>query len=102
MLGMPSKKNCDKCHIGFDPPPNVTKNTMYFFFKETRPFLGTFAKKKIFAPLKGQNTCKNLKLLKWAKNGTPHFSPKFFFQNDSEWREMDFKHKFIKCDILTS
>ena len=25
-----------------------------------------------------------------AKNwGTPHFSPKFFFQNDLEWLEMD-------------
>ena len=23
--------------------------------------------------------------------GTPHFSPKIFFQNDSEWLEMDFK-----------
>ena len=26
-LGTPSKKKCDKCHIGFDPPPNVTKNS---------------------------------------------------------------------------
>ena len=33
--------------------------------------------------------------------GTPHFSPNFFFQNDSEWLEMDFEHNFIKCNILT-
>ena len=33
--------------------------------------------------------------------GPPHLSPKFFFQNDSEWLEMDFKHNFIKCNILT-
>ena len=26
--------------------------------------------------------------------GTPHFSPKIFSQNDSEWVEMDFKHNF--------
>ena len=33
----------------------------------------------------------------------PHFSPKIFFlQNDSEGLEMDFKHNFIKCNILTS
>ena len=58
-LGTPSKKKCDKCHIGFDPPPpNVTKNTMYFF-KKLDHFWGTFAKKNFFAPLKGQNTCKN-------------------------------------------
>ena len=25
-----------------------------------------------------------------------------FFQNDSEWLEMDFKRNFIKCDILMS
>ena len=25
----------------------------------------------------------------------------FFLQNDSEWLEMDFKHNFIKCNILT-
>ena len=37
-----------------------------------------------------------------AKNwGTPHFSPKFFFQNDLEWLEMDFKHNFSQCNILT-
>ena len=32
----------------------------------------------------------------------PFFTQNFFFQNDSEWLEMDFKHNFIKCDILTS
>ena len=61
-LGTPSKKKKkihDKCHIGFDPPPPyMTKNTMYFF-KKLDHFWGTFAKKKFFAPLKGQNTCKN-------------------------------------------
>ena len=31
----------------------------------------------------------------------PIFQPNFFFQNDSEWLEMDFKHNFIKCNILT-
>ena len=31
-----------------------------------------------------------------------HFSTIIFFlQNDSEWLEMDFKHNFIKCNILT-
>ena len=25
------KKNCNKCYIWADPPPIVTKNTMYFF-----------------------------------------------------------------------
>ena len=32
----------------------------------------------------------------------PFFTQNFFFQNDSEWLEMDFKHNFLKCDILTS
>ena len=32
----------------------------------------------------------------------PFFTQNFFFQNDSEWLEMDFKHIFIKYDILTS
>ena len=38
-----------------------------------------------------------------AKYGTPpFFSPKFFFyQNDSEWPEMDFKHNFKKYGILS-
>ena len=31
----------------------------------------------------------------------PFFTPNFFFQNDSEWLEMDFKHNFTKCIILT-
>ena len=31
----------------------------------------------------------------------PFFTQIFFFQNDSEWLEMDFKHNFIKCNILT-
>ena len=29
----------------------------------------------------------------------PFFTQNFFFQNDSEWLEMDFKHNFIKCNI---
>ena len=34
--------------------------------------------------------------------GTPPiFTQFFFFQNDSEWVEMDFEHNFIKCNILT-
>ena len=32
----------------------------------------------------------------------PFFTYNFFFQNDSEWLEMDFKHNFIEYDILTS
>ena len=32
---------------------------------------------------------------------TPHFSPNFFPQNDSEWLEMDFKHNFSKCHVFT-
>ena len=35
-----NKKNCNKCYIGSDPPPIVTKNTMYFF-----PKLDHFGKK---------------------------------------------------------
>ena len=32
-----------------------------------------------------------------AKYWTPHFFHlKFFYQNDSEWPEMDFKHNFKK------
>ena len=31
----------------------------------------------------------------------PIFHPNFFFQNDSEWLEMDFKHNFSQCNILT-
>ena len=29
------------------------------------------------------------------------FTQIFFFQNDSEWLEMDFKHNFSQCNILT-
>ena len=36
-----------------------------------------------------------------AKYGDNIFHLNFFFQNDSEWPEMDFKHNFIKCNILT-
>ena len=33
----------------------------------------------------------------------PPFSPKIFFnQNDSEWPEMDFKHNFKNCNILSA
>ena len=33
----------------------------------------------------------------------PPFSPKTFFnQNDSEWPEMDFKHNFENCNILSA
>ena len=33
----------------------------------------------------------------------PPFSPKRnFFQNDSEWPEMDLKHNFKKCNILSA
>ena len=37
------------------------------------------------------------------QSGTPPpFSPKIFFnQNDSEWSEMDFKHNFKNCNILS-
>ena len=39
---------------------------------------------------------------KWLNMGVPPiFHLNFFFQNDSEWLEMDFKHNFIKCNILT-
>ena len=32
----------------------------------------------------------------------PHFFPlKFFYQNDSEWPEMDFKHNFKKYENLS-
>ena len=31
----------------------------------------------------------------------PFFTQNFFFQNDSEWLEMDFKHNFSQCNILT-
>ena len=32
---------------------------------------------------------------------TPIFTQIYFFQNDSEWLEMDFKHNFVQCGILT-
>ena len=35
----------------------------------------------------------------WAT--PPFFTQNFFPQNDSEWLEMDFKHNFSKCNILT-
>ena len=28
------------------------------------------------------------------------FTQNFFYKNDSEWPEMDFKHNFKKCNIL--
>ena len=31
----------------------------------------------------------------------PFFTQNFFFQNDSEWLEMDLKHNFIKCKTIT-
>ena len=31
----------------------------------------------------------------------PFFIQNLFFQNDSEWLEMDFKHNFSQCNILT-
>ena len=31
----------------------------------------------------------------------PFFTQILFFQNDSEWLEMDFKHNFSQCNILT-
>ena len=34
-----------------------------------------------------------------TKYGTP---PHFFYQNDSEWPEMDFKHNFEKCNIWSA
>ena len=51
------KKKCYKCHIGFDPPPpNVTKNTMYFL-KKLYHFCGTFEKKNC-PPERSKKTCK--------------------------------------------
>ncbi len=29
------------------------------------------------------------------------YIPSVIFQNDSEWLEMDFKHNFSQCNILT-
>ena len=34
---------------------------------------------------------------KWLSIGTP---PNFFYQNDSEWPEMDFKHNFENREIF--
>ena len=48
-LGKPSKK-CNKCYIGSDPPPIVTKNIKYFFLKLDH-YWGTFGKKVFFCPL---------------------------------------------------
>ena len=64
-------------------------------------YYGTFWKKEM------SNTCKNFQNPKiagnWLSIGTPPpFSPKIFFnQNDSEWPEMDFKHNFENCNILS-
>ena len=39
-----------------------------------------------------------------TKYGTPSnfFLLKIFYQNDSEWPKMDFKHNFWKCNILSA
>ena len=68
---------------GLSPPPNVTKNTMYFF-KETRPLFGHFCKKKILPPRKVKALVKIFIIAKigekWLSMGVPpHFSPKIFF-----------------------
>ena len=50
-LQIKKKKKCNICYIASDPPPaNVMKNTMYFS-KKLDHFWGTFAKKKLFAPI---------------------------------------------------
>ena len=59
------------------------------------------------------NTCKNFQnpkiARKWLSIETPpspHFHLKLFYQNDSQWPEMDFKHNFNKhcegsCELLS-
>ena len=77
-------------------------------FSETRPLLGHFLKKSVFCPLEMSNTCKNFQNpkidQKMAKYETPplFFTWNFFYQNDSEWPKMDFKHNFKKCNILSA
>ena len=75
------------------PPPNVTKNSMYFF-SETRPLLEHFLKKSVFCPLEMSNTCENFQnpkiAGKWLSMGPPpFFSPEIFFtkmtQNGLKW-----------------
>ena len=65
-----------------EPPPIVTKNTMYFF-SETRPLLGHFLKKSVFCPPEMSNTCKNFQNpkigQKWLSMGPPHFFHLKFF-----------------------
>ena len=79
-----------------------------YFFSETRPLLGHFLKKSVFCPLEMSNTCKNFQNpkidQKMAKYETPplFFTWNFFYQNDSEWPKMDFKHNFKKCNILSA
>ena len=102
------KKNCNKCYIGSDPPPPIVTNNTMYFFSETRPLLGHFLKKSVFCPLEMSNTCKNFQNpkidQKMAKYETPplFFTWNFFYQNDSEWPKMDFKHNFKKCNILSA
>ena len=60
--------------------------------------LGHFCKiKKFFLPPW------KVKILgeKWLNIEYPPIFHPFFFQNDSEWLEMDFKHNFLQCNILT-
>ena len=99
-LGTPSKNNkkkCNKCYIRYDPPPNVTKNTMYFL-KETRPILGHFCKKNFFwPPERLKHLQKFSKLLKSVKNGQvlgypPLFQPKFCFPKWLRIAWNGFKH----------
>ena len=60
---------------------------MFYFLKLDHCF-GTFGEKMSY-------TLKNLKIQK-----SPHFQPKLvFYQNDSEWPEMDFKHNLKNCNI---
>ena len=82
------------------------KNFSMYFFSETRPLLGHFLKKSVFCPPEMSNTCKNFQNpkigQKWLSMGPPpFFHLNFFYQNDSEWPEMDFKHNFKKYGILS-
>ena len=60
-----------------------------------------------FAPLKCRTLVQIFKIpkstKKWLSMRPPplFFTWNFFYQNDSEWPKIDFKHNFKKCNILS-
>ena len=74
------------------PPLQWKKNNV--FFSETRPLFWHFLKRSVFFPLEMSKTCKNFLNPKIAGKLLSIGTQNLFYQNDSEWPKMDFKHNF--------